>query len=168
MNIVHLVLVAADVTQDCVLGIDFLGVHGCKIVFDAKLLSIGNRIVKLKAKSDVNKVFRISLAETVVVPGHREMVLHAKVKGAKCGDGVLGLMEPSPSFAKQHNLLLAHVVAHLKDNTVPICLVNPSPTPVTLYKDTSVGTFCKLEESILDPVECNHLKPTAPCRKNWT
>ena len=51
-------------------------------------------MVKLKA-SGVTKVFRISLAETVVVPGRHEMVLHAKVKGAECGDGLLGLVEPS-------------------------------------------------------------------------
>ena len=62
-------------------------------------------------------------------------------------------------FAKQHDLLLAHVVVHPKDNTVPIRQVNPSPTPVTLYKNTSVGTFSELEGDILDPVECNHLAP---------
>ena len=38
VNIVHSVLVAADVTQDCLLGIDFLGKHGCKIDFEAKVL----------------------------------------------------------------------------------------------------------------------------------
>ena len=71
-------------------------------------------------------------------------------------------MEPSPSFAKQHDLLLARVVAHPKNNTVPIRLINPSPTPVTLYKNTSVGTLSELEESSPDPPECNHLTTAAP------
>ena len=79
------------------------------------------------------------------------MVLHAKVKGDGCGDGLLGLVEPSPSFAKQHDLSLARVVAHPKNNTVPIRLVNPSPTPVTLCKNTSVGTLSELEESSPEP-----------------
>ena len=43
--------------------------------------------------------------------------MHAKVKGAGCGDGLLGLVELSPSFAKQDNLLLARVVAHPKHST---------------------------------------------------
>ena len=163
VNIVHSVLVAADVTQDCLLGIDFLGKHGCKIDFEAKSLSIGSKIIKPQAKSGSSKVFRISLAETVVVPGRHEIVLHAKVKGAGCGDGLLGLVEPSPSFAKQHDLLLARVVAHPKNNTVPIRLVNPSPMPVTLYKNTSVGTLSELEESSPDPPECNHPTSAAPC-----
>jgi len=54
------------------------------------------------------------LAETVVVPGHHEMVLLAKFKEAECGDGVLGLVEPSPGFAEQHDFLLARVVAQPK------------------------------------------------------
>ena len=61
---------------DCLLGIDFLGKHGCKIDFDAKSLGIGGKIVNLLAKSGGNKVFTISLAETVVVPGCNEMMLH--------------------------------------------------------------------------------------------
>ena len=40
----------------------------------------------------VATVFRISLAETVVVPGRHEIVLHAKVNAAGCGDGLLGLV----------------------------------------------------------------------------
>ena len=88
------------------------------------------------------------------------MLLLAKVRGSECGDGLLGLVEPSSSFARQHDLLLARVVVHPKDNTVPIRLVNLSPTPVMLYKNTSVGTF-----STLDPMECNHLPPAAPCGK---
>ena len=131
----------------------------------AKSLSLGSKIVNLQAKTGGNKVFRISLEETAVVPGRHEIVLHAKVKGAGCGDGLLGLVEPSPSFAKQHDLLLARVVAHPKNNTVLICLVNPSPTPVTLYKNTSVGTLSEVEESSPDPPECNHVTSTAPLSK---
>ena len=42
-----------------------------------------------------------------MVPGRHEMVLDAKFKGAKCDDGMLGIVEPSPGFAEQHDLLLA-------------------------------------------------------------
>ena len=94
----------------------------------------------------------------MVVPGRHEMVLHAKVKGAMCGDGLLGIVEPSPGFAEQHDLLLDRVIAQLGENTVPIRLVNPSPTPVTLYRNTSVGTFSQLEGSVLGPAECHHLE----------
>ena len=138
------VLVAVDLTQDCLLGIDFLGKHNFKIDVNTKTIQIGREVVDLKGKRELSKVFRISLVETVVVPGRHEMMF----KGAECG--VLGLV-------KQHDLLLARVVAQPKENMVPVCVVNPSPTPVTLYQNTSVGTFCQLEDSALEPVNCNRL-----------
>ena len=63
-----------------------------------------------------SKVFRMSLAETAVVPGCHEMILPAKFKGAKCNDGVLGIVEPSPGFVEQHDLLLACVVTRPKED----------------------------------------------------
>ena len=157
VTVVHPVLVAADVTQDCLLGIDFLGKHNCTIDFNGKTIKIDKEVVALKGKNELPKVFRISLAETVVVPGHHEMILPAKFKGAECGDGVLGIVEPSPGFAKQHDLLLARVVAQPKENMLPVRVVNLSPTPVTLYQNTSVGTFSQLEGSALEPASCNRL-----------
>ena len=142
-GVFHPVLVAADVTQECLLGID------------TKTIQIGREVVGLKGKRELSKVLRISLAETVVVPGRHEMVLPATFKGAECG--VLGLVEPFPGFAEQHDLLLARVVAQPKENMVPVRVVNPSPTPVTLYQNTSVGTFSQLEDSALEPVNCNRL-----------
>ena len=58
VNVVHSVLVAVDVTQDCLVGIDFLSKQSCTIDFEAKALIVEGNIVKLKAKSGVNKVFR--------------------------------------------------------------------------------------------------------------
>ena len=91
VDVVHSVLVAADVTQDCLFGINFLSKHNCKIDFEAQTIKIKDKVIGLKSKSGVSKVFRLSLAETVAVPGRHEMVLHAEVKGAMCGDGLLGI-----------------------------------------------------------------------------
>lgn len=70
ITVVHLLLVAVDVTQDCLLE---------------KALKISKGVVGLKKKNEFCKVFCISVAETVVVLGHHEMVLPAEFKGALCG-----------------------------------------------------------------------------------
>ena len=103
----------------------------------------------------------------MVVPDRHEMILPDKFKGVDCGDGVLRVVEPSLGFAEHHDLLLAQVVTKPKDNMVPVRVVNPSPTPVTLYQNTSVGTFSRLESSALEPVTCNRLatKKTQTLRK---
>ena len=82
MSVVHPVLVAADVTQDCLLGIDFLGRRNCTIDLKGKSIKIAKEVVSLKGKNKSSKVFRMSLTETVVVPGGHEMILRAKFKGA--------------------------------------------------------------------------------------
>ena len=162
VSVVHPVLVAADVTQDCLLGIDFLGKHNCTIDLNGKSIKIGKEVVSLKGKNESSKVFRISLAETVVVPGRHEMILPAKFEGAVCGDSVLGVVEPSPGFAERHDLLLARVLAQPKDDMVPVRVINPSPAPVTLYQNTSVGTFSQLEDGALEPASCNQLATKKP------
>ena len=91
MDVVHSVLVAADVTQDCLLGIDFLSKHNCKIDFKAQTIKIKNKVVGLKGKSGARNFFRINLAETVVVPGRCEMVLYAELSEAVCGDGLFSV-----------------------------------------------------------------------------
>ena len=92
-----------------------------------------------------------------MVPGRHEMILPAKFKGAVCGNSVIGIVEPSPGFAEQHNLLLARVLAQPKDDMVPVRVINPSPAPVTLYQNTSVGTFSQLEDGALESASCNRL-----------
>ena len=144
-------------TQDCLLGIDFLGKHNCTIDLKEKAIKIGKEVVSLKGKNKSPKVFRVSLAETVVVPGRHEMVLPAKCEGAVCDDSVLGIVEPSPGFAERHDLLLARVLAQPKDDMVPVRVINPSPVPVTLYQNTSVGTFSQLDDGALGPASCNRL-----------
>ncbi|CAH3114760.1 unnamed protein product, partial [Pocillopora meandrina] len=62
-------------------------------------------------------------------------------------------------FCQTTRSLITCVLAHPKDNTVTIRLFHPSPTTVTPYKKTSLGTFSELEES------CNYLKPAAPSPK---
>ena len=85
------------------------------------------------------------------------MILPAKLKVALCCDSVLGEVEPSPGFAEQHDLLLARALAQPKDDLVPVRVINPSPAPVTLYQNTSVGTFSQLEDGALKPASCNQL-----------
>ena len=97
-----------------------------------------------------------------MVLGHHEMILPAKFKGAACDNSVLGIVEPSPGFAERHDLLLARVLGQPKDDMVPVRVINPSPVPVTLYQNTSIGTFSQLEDGALGPASCNGLATKKP------
>ena len=71
-------------------------------------------------------------------------------------------IRPSPGFAEQHDLLLARELAQPKDDMVPVRVINPSPAPVTLYQNTSVGTFNQLEDGALEPASFNRLATKKP------
>ena len=50
----------------------------------------------------------------------------------------------------------------LKMTLVPVRVINPSPVPVTLYQNTSIGTFSQLEDGALGPASCNRLATKKP------
>ena len=56
--------------------------------------------MSLKGSNKSSKAFRISVAETVMVPGIHEMILLANLKGTVSGNSVLGTLEPCPGFAE--------------------------------------------------------------------
>jgi len=57
VSVVHPVLVATDVVQDCFLGMVFLGKHNCKIDLNGKSIKIGNEVVTLKRNKFSSKFF---------------------------------------------------------------------------------------------------------------
>ena len=132
MDVIHPVLVAGDITQDCLVGIDFLSKYKCEISFMKDTPKVSGKVTTL-SKVNVEGVVcgRLSLAETVTVPGCHEMVMSARVDGLG-GSGVAGVVEPSPGFTERHNLMLARVVAEPKGDLVPVRVINPSPHPVVL------------------------------------
>ena len=85
-------------------------------LFSWKLFSWANITVKLIWKQGcrwgkvVQETFLGLVWQRLVVPGHHEMVLDAKFKGAECHDGMLGIVEPSPGFTEQQDLVL-HLLA---------------------------------------------------------
>lgn len=58
VTVLHPVLVATDVVQDCLLGMDFLGKHNCKIDLNGKSIKIGNEVVNLKGNKLSSKFFQ--------------------------------------------------------------------------------------------------------------
>lgn len=89
-----------------------------------------------------------------MIPCHHRIILLGNFRWADCGDGVLGIMQPS-GYAAKHNLLLAQLVPWPEENVVPIHIVNRSPTPPS--QNTSVRSICQLKGTALEKLQ---LQPT--------
>ena len=76
----HHVLVAEDISHDCLLGVDFLSANNFTIEVGNNRLSSrdNNSSAPLYLKAQP-VVCRVSLAETVIVPARHEMLIPAKV-----------------------------------------------------------------------------------------
>ena len=152
----HPVLVANDVTQDCLIGVDFLARHKVIIDFAAGLVCANGQNVGLHCggAASVSVCGRVCVAETVTVPGRHEMVLPAMCeKAGLSGGGISSIVEPSPEFAKRHSLVMARVLVQPRGDLVPVRLINPSADPVVLYKNTTLGTITALDECALPKQE---------------
>ncbi|XP_028412535.1 uncharacterized protein LOC114535422 [Dendronephthya gigantea] len=152
VDVYHTVLVASDITQDCLIGVDFLAKYDCKINFGMSSVNVGGREVSMGNRFEEGGTCeRVRLAETVTVPGGHEMIMSADVRAIS--DEVTGIVEPCPEFFSKHSILVARIVTKPRDNHVPVRLLNPSQDPVTIYRDTTLGTFSPA--NVESPVEPN-------------
>lgn len=91
----HSVLVANDITQDCLVGVDFLAKYKCLIDFEARVVKASGVNVPIICKGSGSvECGRISLVKTVTVPGYREM----PARIGSVSDKVTGIVELAQSW----------------------------------------------------------------------
>ncbi|ESO93350.1 hypothetical protein LOTGIDRAFT_161915 [Lottia gigantea] len=111
-DIVHRVLVAPDLAQSCILGLDFLGKSKAVIDTHSRKLMIDGKTIPLRSTKK-SIVCRVSLAETVTIPGGHEMILPGKllVKGRTVSyPKQVGMVEGSKIFSSKSNVAIARVL----------------------------------------------------------
>lgn len=105
-------LITEEVTQDCLLGADFLTENGCLIDLKTGSLHAGKHTVALRYQARPPCVCRVVLKDTVVVRPNAEMVLPAIVQ--RDGDNSTdfpGVFEVKDGFESKHQVLAARIVA---------------------------------------------------------
>ena len=135
----HPVLVARNVTQECLLGADFLEKFGCIINLQGWTLRIGETSVPLEIrKSQPVSVCHVTCAETMVVPGRHQLELpvHLSQPRENAGEFV-GVLEPETSFMERCGVLIAHSVHSVSADRKRsmVRLLNPSCAAVTVHRN---------------------------------
>ena len=98
-------------------------------------------------------VCHVTFAQTTIVPAHSQMQLSAAVSGVKgTGTNEMGdaLLEPEMSFVERHGLVVAHSLSRSIDSKTIVQVMNPSPAPVTVYKNEKVGLLRPLADVCAD------------------
>jgi hypothetical protein len=146
------VLVARDITQECLLGADFLEDFGCIIDLRGRTLWVGETSVPLQfRKSQFASTCHVSCAETTVVPGRHQLELPVQLRRSKDEAGEFaGILEPEMLFMERRGVLIArsvHSVSAEKERSL-VRILNPTQAPVTVHQNEKLGVLQPLEPAL--------------------
>ena len=141
------VFIARELTQECLLGADFLKQHNCVINMRERTLVAGGKQVMCQSQEfhELMSVCHVSFSADIIIPGHCQMHIPVSHSQQRRGSGVL---EPTASFMEQQGLLIARSVCSMEQGGSVIRVLNPSPAPVMVYSNQKVGILqplCKVE-----------------------
>ena len=146
-------LIARDITQECILGADFLISHGFVIDPGNRLLRIGETSTPLLSSKTppFASSYHVSVGETFVIHPGEERLCRANISGDYSSlVGTTGVVEAQEGTEEKHQILLARVLANPDQGTVPLRIANLSGSAVTLYKGTNLAKYCPLGSSEQD------------------
>ena len=124
-------LLVANISNDAILGLDFLRGHKCQVIWDEECFTVGHYRVPLQKRPEEPVICRVRLAENIVVPPSSEVFLECQVvsddHAGKC-------YRTGGAFANDHSVLVANALVETRDNRVPVRLLNPSSEAITIRK----------------------------------
>eukprot|EP00731_Ephydatia_muelleri_P033154 Em0025g110a len=146
---VHSVLVVKEMTQECLLGTDFLERHNCVIDLGQRTLTIAGHVTPVPLFSgDCACTCHVLVKETVVIPAYHQVQLPVDLASDEDFPGHVGLFEPKTDFAEDHGgVMVAHSVSPTYGGKTTIQLINPTPVPVTRYSQEKIGKLSFLQEA---------------------
>lgn len=142
------VIVVDNLAEEAILGLDFLDNYSCTIDVPQRRLALflDTKPVFINATSPQHRdlTLQATLCETVNVPPYSELETLSSVNSfsSQVGDW---LLEDSLSGSKRINATTARAIISPNSHVV-VCLINPTDTPVTIYKGTRVASITKLPQ----------------------
>ena len=131
----------ADITDDCILGTDFLDPRGCVVDFKHGKLLVGSEEVPfVKSCSPPEpSCSRVRLMEYVDVPPRSERVVMARVEGS-LGPAKWGLLEPRTASSQANDgVLIGRTLVDLEKEDVPLRLMNITDHPRRIKKGAELA-----------------------------
>ena len=169
----HPVLIARQLTQDCLIGADFLLKHQCVLDLQSKTLMAGGRREQIDLSTSAihaSPVCHLRLTERQVIPGRCQMMLQVKITDRHATEGQQGaaMVEPAAKFMEKHGALIARSLSPLNVSNTVVPVLNPSTESITVYPNEQIGTLqvCTLqdvplphEQQLADPKTVDNTHP---------
>lgn len=134
-------------TQECLLGADFLRKYACIVDIGKQCLLAGEESVPLHG-STVQELgsCHVSVAETTVIPGQCQVVLPATLQRDAYPGTCVRVVEPELKFTECHGLHVARSLSS-SQGEIWVQVLNPSPASITVKENEKIGQFQLVEEA---------------------
>ena len=166
LSAIHMVLIATSLTQECLLGADFLSQHGCVLDMQKKVLYAGGQQVHMCTREHVdNTVCFVSMTENNEIPPYCQIRLPVTidVQPSQLTDQADVLLEPLDKFMEQHCLVVAHSLSQANSSSTVIQVLNPSAETVRVYKGEKVAIAKPISHTACSTIQ-EPVNPTAKAR----
>ena len=143
------VLIAKDLTQECIIGADFLECFKCIVDISTETLTVSGRSLPLEiTRTSSPSSCHVSCAETTTIPGRHQMEIPAKLsygqhESLACTHTYM--LMPKKEFMECQNLVVAHSIYSVQPQQTTIT-VNPSQEASIVHLNQKIG--------LLDPLTC--------------
>ena len=157
--------------SDCLIVLDFLEDHKCDPMFSKKKLLICDTVsVPLyhkKFEIPHNKVFRVVSQETISILSDHSAVVTAFIPAWKQPPIALAaLFEPNGRFNGDKALTAPKMLFNYSEDVIAVVIENSGDEPVTLYKDTTLGTSEIVPKEHIQNVGVHKPKEKSPTKLN--
>ena len=139
--------IVASLTNDGILGTDFLRMHGGEIDFSRNKFALGGKTMKTINGLQRGKCYRVSVAEKVVIPAGSRMVVPGKVPAGILAGGswmVEGLSRPPGGKC----VMVGRSLVKGCRGKVDVEMFNPSEEDVVLHRNTHTALVHPVEVEV--------------------
>ena len=115
----------ADITDQCILGLDFLESHGCRVDLGESMMHIGDQQIPLQRPVNPQPTcYRVLTSRDIEIPASSEMIIPGKLD--KPAHSIAwGILESLNTT----NLLVGKALVDLQREGVPVRVLNLSDKP---------------------------------------
>ena len=151
------VIVMEALTEEGVLGLDFLEAHNCTIQTGQKRLTLRNSGISIPLDGKTQSIsgdegrinhIEVSVCEPITVPAASEMEVMVKVPENLKGPWLL-----EGSHHGRCGVTVAHALYEPQSDNVPVRLLNTHSKSIVLKSGTKIGTLVRMEDSVIGGVK---------------
>lgn len=148
-------MVIESIAYDVILGRDFLERYQAKIDLKEHVLELGHNEpygeqFDLPSEPDPDKpnICSVHAMSSFILPPQSEVVVPGEL-GKNFQIGEVVLINPRDELPHRYNIMGAtQIVKTWEENSVPVRLLNPTEQPVKVFRNTRLGEFTPVDQTI--------------------